>query len=44
MPLPLFGVEGRMETIPNLIRYGAFSFLYIFIGGKILYFLILEAG
>lgn len=44
VPLPLFGVQEGKETIPNLIRYGAFSFLYIFIGGKILYFLILEAS
>lgn len=33
-----------METILNLISYGDLSFLYIFIGGKILYFLIWESG
>lgn len=33
-----------METILSLISCGDFSFLCIFIEGKILYFLILEAG
>lgn len=40
IPLTLFfwqGGEG-METVLNLIRYSAFSFLYLLIGGKILYF------
>lgn len=40
IPLTLFFCKGGegMETVLNLIRCSAFSFLYILIGGKILYF------